>query len=65
MRNERKSRRLLSSLSARDVDEARRWSDEARLERYLREQESREPRDDVDLAEVARAARVLRERRDG
>lgn len=58
-------RRRLSSLSARDVDELRRWSDEAALERHLRECEGAEPRELVDPVEAERAARWLREWRAG
>lgn len=58
-------RRKLSSLSARDVDELRRWSDEAALERHLRECERAEPRELVDQVEAERAARWLREWRAG
>lgn len=58
-------RRLLRDLSARDVDDARRWSDEAALDRHLRELEAREPRELVDPAEAARTARWLREWRAG
>jgi hypothetical protein len=58
-------RRLLRDLTARDVDELRRFHDEAVLDRYLAEQEASEERELVDPVEAARAARVLRERRDG
>lgn len=58
-------RRRLGDLTARDIDEGRRSHDEAELARHDREQEAREPVEDVDPAEAARTARWLREWRAG